>query len=138
MTDSRRTWLEVGFSRPNTFVMSKRRRFLASIATLGLMHITCTIPPATYAEDSNHQSQAITGKLNEAFGDKNRFTKVASDFVNQTDASFACKWWIMKAHHQHELDIYALNKTKAIIPPEVLKSDLDAMQRRTINLIFLL
>lgn len=81
-----------------------KKLFTALIAGLSL-----SFCPASYAEGS---SQPIGEKLNAAFGNSSLFNDLAFEFVDKSDASFSCKWWVMNASQQHAGDIMQINSTE--------------------------
>ena len=62
--------------------------------------------PATYAEGS---SQSIGERLSAAFGNSLLFNDIAFEFVDKSDASFSCKYWVMSASQQHASDVMHIN-----------------------------
>ena len=87
-------------------------------------------PLPTKAEDGT--SKNIGGKLNSAFGDQDRFNSIATEFVDKSNASFSCKWWVMKANHQHQLDF----KTLKVTSPELHQHFIGQMQSNMIDFTF--
>ena len=62
-----------------------------------------------YAEGS---SMPIGEKLNAAFGNQHLFNDIAFEFVDKSDASFSCRWWVMKASQQHNSDVIQINSAQ--------------------------
>ena len=81
--------------------------FITLIA--GLSSISCSV---AYAEGSSMPSQAIGEKLNAAFGNQHLFNDIAFEFVDKSDASFSCRWWVMKASQQHNSDVIQINSAQ--------------------------
>ena len=96
-----------------------KKLFTAFIAGLSLGFC-----PATYAEGS---SQSIGERLSAAFGNSLLFNDIAFEFVDKSDASFSCKWWVMKASQQHAADIQQINSTEKNALPYVVAARQDYM-----------
>ena len=80
-------------------IFLRKKQLLALIA--GLNFICC---PIAHAEGSG-----IAEQLQSAFGNEDLFSSIADEFVNDSNASFSCKSWVMKARQQHSSDTWALN-----------------------------
>jgi len=87
------------------FFMALRKKMFTAL----LAGVSLSFCPVSYAEGS---SQSIGEKLNAAFGNSVLFNDVAFEFVDKSDASFSCKWWVMKASQQHASDIMQINSTE--------------------------
>ena len=85
--------------------MALRKKLFTALAA-GLSLSFCSV---SYAEGS---SQSIGEKLNAAFGNSVLFNDIAFEFVDKSDASFPCKWWVMKASQQHASDIQQIISTE--------------------------
>ena len=81
-------------------------------------------------------SQAIQEKLNAAFGNKHLFNDAAFEFVDKSDASFSCKWWVMKASQQHNSDINQINSTKSVPGVDMIALVVAARQKYMLESIF--
>ena len=100
--------------------MVLREKLFTALAA-GLSLSFCSV---SYAEGS---SQSIGEKLNAAFGNSVLFNDIAFEFVDKSDASFSCKWWVMKASQQHAADIQQINSTEKNALPYVVAARQDYM-----------
>ena len=82
----------------------RKKLFTALIAGLSLSYC-----PVSHAEVSGIQIHAIGEKLYSAFGNFDHFNDIALDFVENSESSFSCKWWVMKASQQHSIDVMQIN-----------------------------
>ena len=99
--------------------------------TVGLLaSAIALIPLPTKAQVATPKN--IGEKLNSAFGNQDLFNSIAVDFVDNTDASFSCKWWVMKANHQHVFDFNALKTT----PKEIHQHMIGRMQSNMVDVTF--
>ena len=105
--------------------------FITLIA--GLSSISCSV---AYAEGSSMPSQAIEEKLNAAFGNQHLFNDAAFEFVDKSDASFSCKWWVMKASQQHNSDIIQINSTQKVPGIDMIAMVVAARQKYMLESIF--
>ena len=87
--------------------MSPQKIFTALIVSLSSFQC-----PSSYAQVLSVQGSEITGKLNAAFGNNNLFNEIALEFVDNSNADFSCKWWVMKASQQHESDVNQINNSE--------------------------
>ena len=102
--------------------------FITLIA--GVSSISCSV---AYAEGS---SMPIGEKLNAAFGNQHLFNDIAFEFVDKSDASFSCKWWVMKASQQHNSDINQINSTKSVPGVDMIALVVAARQKYMLESIF--
>ena len=99
--------------------------------SIGLLASAIALAPLpTKAEDAT--SKNIVEKLNSAFGNQDLFDAIAVEFVDTSNASFSCKWWVMKANHQHIFDFNAIKNT----PKEVIELMLGTMQSNMVDVTF--
>ena len=78
-----------------------------------LASVIALAPLPTRAQDET--SKNIGEQLYLAFGNQDFFDPIAIGFLDNANASFSCKWWMMKENYQHQLDFNALKTA----PPEV-------------------
>ena len=71
----------------------------------------------------------IAEKLYSAFGNQDLFDSIAIEFVDKANASFSCKWWVMRANHQHQLDFNTLKTT----PQEVHQHFIGQLQSNMVD-----
>ena len=95
---------------------------LASIVTLA--------PLPSKAQDATPKN--VGERLNSAFGNQDLFDSIAIEFVDKSNASFSCKWWVMKANHQHIFDFNALRAT----PKELHVHMIGQMQSNMVDVTF--
>ena len=99
--------------------------------SVGLLASAIVLAPLpTKAQDVT--SQNIGEKLNSAFGNQDLFNSIAVEFVDNTNASFSCKWWVMKANHQHQLDFNTLKNN----PPELHQHFIGQLQSNMLDFTF--
>ena len=99
--------------------------------SIGLLASAVALAPLpTKAQDAT--SKNIGEKLNSAFGNQDLFNSIAVEFVDKSNASFSCKWWVMKANHQHIFDFNALKTT----PKEIHQHMIGQMQSNMVDVTF--
>jgi len=99
--------------------------------TIGLLASAIALAPLpTKAQVAT--SENIAEKLSSAFGNQDLFDSIAVEFVDKANASFSCKWWVMKANHQHQLDFRSLQTT----PQEVHQHIMGQMQGNMVEFTF--
>lgn len=109
----------------------RKTLFIALI--VGLSSISCS---ASYAEGSSMPSQAIGEKLNSAFGNQHLFNDIAFEFADKSDASFSCRWWVMKASQQHNSDVIQINSAQQEYGAEAVPIVVAARQKYMIESMF--
>ena len=96
--------------------------------SIGLLASAVALAPLpTKAQDTT--SKNIGEKLYSAFGNQDLFDSIAIQFVDNNNASFSCKWWVMKANHQHQLDFNTLKTT----PQEVHQHFIGQLQSNMVD-----
>lgn len=81
-------------------------------------------------------SQAIGEKLNSAFGNQHLFNDIAFEFADKSDASFSCRWWVMKASQQHNSDVIQINSAQQEYGAEAVPIVVAARQKYMIESMF--
>ena len=102
--------------------------FITLIA--GVSSISCSV---AYAEGS---SMPIGEKLNAAFGNQHLFNDIAFEFVDKSDASFSCRWWVMKASQQHNSDVIQINSAQQEYGAKAVPIVVAARQKFMLESIF--
>ena len=105
--------------------------FTSLIAGLGSIY--CSV---AYAEGSSMPSQSIGEKLTAAFGNQYLFNDIAFEFVDKSDASFSCRWWVMKASQQHNSDVIQINSAQQEYGAKAVPIVVAARQKFMLESIF--
>ena len=99
--------------------------------SIGLLASIVTLAPLpSKAQDAT--SRNVGERLNSVFGNQDLFDSIAIEFVDKANASFSCKWWVMKANHQHIFDFNALRVT----PKELHEHMIGQMQSNMVDVTF--
>ena len=71
-----------------------------------------------------------------AFGNEDLFNSIAYQFVNNSNASFSCKSWVMKASQQHVEDVYYLNTVFSGQSAQTRAGAINEFQGKMVNMLF--
>jgi len=110
--------------------MASRKRVLTVL--VAAMSTLCS--PIAYAEGANISRQPIGDKLYAAFGNDYLFSDIANEFVDNSSASFSCKWWVMQASARHSEDIFQLNTQG--LSPQAAPMVIAGLQQSMMEVIF--